>query len=106
MYYFDDEAYQWYLSHFFLRRNWHKKENLLCDRLYAPDKDFIELLEKNNKSIYALESKRKPLEFDMVGFSLQYEMCYTTILKLLELSKIPVFSSFYGYCFIKYFIFH
>lgn len=69
-----------------------KKENLLCDRLYAPDKDFIELLEKNNKSIYALESKRKPLEFDMVGFSLQYEMCYTTILKLLELSKIPVFS--------------
>ncbi len=69
-----------------------KKEGLLCDRIYAPDKDFIELLEKNNKSLYALESKRKPVEFDVVGFGLQYEMCYTTVLKMLEMSSIPVYS--------------
>ena len=69
-----------------------KKKNLLCDRLYAPDKDFLELLKKNNKEIYALESKRKPKEFDIVGFGLQYEMCYTTVLKLLEMSDIPIFS--------------
>ena len=69
-----------------------KRSNLLCDRLYAPDKDFLELLEKNNKEIYALESKRKPKEFDIVGFGLQYEMCYTTVLKLLEMSDIPVFN--------------
>ncbi|MBQ8847678.1 MAG: TIGR03960 family B12-binding radical SAM protein [Candidatus Gastranaerophilales bacterium] len=69
-----------------------KKQNLLCDRLYAPDKDFIELLDKNNKKIYALESKRQPKEFDIIGFGLQYEMSYTTVLKLLELSDIPVLS--------------
>ena len=69
-----------------------KKENLLCDRIYAPDKDFIELLEKNNKTLYALESKRKPMEFDIIGFALQYEMCYSTVLKMLELSNIPVLS--------------
>ena len=69
-----------------------KKKNLLCDRLYAPDKDFLELLEKNNKEIYALESKRKPKEFDIIGFGLQYEMCYTTVLKMLEMSNIPIFS--------------
>ena len=69
-----------------------KRKNLLCDRLYAPDKDFLELLEKNNKEIYALESKRKPKEFDIIGFGLQYEMCYTTILKLLEMSNIPIFN--------------
>ena len=70
-----------------------KKDNLLCDRIYAPDSDFIELLKENNKSIYALESKRKPKEFDMIGFGLQYEMSYTTVLKMLELSDIPVLSS-------------
>lgn len=70
-----------------------KKDNLMCDRIYAPDKDFIDLLVKNNKTLYALESKRKPKEFDMIGFSLQYEMCYTTILKMLELSNIPIFSN-------------
>lgn len=69
-----------------------KRKNLLCDRLYAPDKDFLELLKKNNKEIYALESKRKPKEFDIIGFGLQYEMCYTTILKLLEMSNIPIFN--------------
>lgn len=69
-----------------------KRKNLLCDRLYAPDKDFLELLKKNNKEIYALESKRKPKEFDIIGFGLQYEMCYTTVLKLLEMSNIPIFN--------------
>ena len=69
-----------------------KKENLMCDRIYAPDKDFIDLLNKSSKTLYALESKRKPKEFDVIGFALQYEMCYTTVLKMLELSDIPVLS--------------
>lgn len=69
-----------------------KKENLMCDRIYAPDKDFVELLKKNNLNLYALESKRKPIEFDIIGFALQYEMCYSTVLKMLEMSNIPVLS--------------
>ncbi|MBR2068536.1 MAG: radical SAM protein [Candidatus Gastranaerophilales bacterium] len=69
-----------------------KKNNLLCDRIYAPDKDFIELLEKNNLPLYSLEAKKEPKEFDVIGFGLQYEMCYTTVLKMLELSDIPIFS--------------
>ena len=66
--------------------------DLMCDRIYAPDKDFLKLLEENNKSIFSLEAKRKPIEFDIIGFGLQYEMCYTTVLKMLELSNIPVLS--------------
>lgn len=69
-----------------------KKENLMCDRIYAPDKDFIDLLSENNLSLYALESKRKPIEFDIIGFALQYEMCYSTVLKMLEMSNIPVLN--------------
>lgn len=71
-----------------------KKSGFMADRLYAPDKDFIELLQKNNKPLYALESKRAPKDFDIIGFGLQYEMCYTTVLKILELSDIPVYSKF------------
>jgi len=70
-----------------------KKENLMCDRIYAPDKDFIDLLSENNLNLYALESKRKPIEFDIIGFALQYEMCYTTVLKMLEMSNIPVLNA-------------
>ena len=69
-----------------------KKDGLMCDRIYAPDKDFIELLKKYNKPLYALESKKQVKDFDVVGFGLQYEMCYTTVLKMLELSDIPIFS--------------
>ncbi len=72
--------------------NINKDYDCLCDRLYAPEKDFIELLKKYNKPLYALESKRKPAEFDVLGFGLQYELCYTTVLKLLELSNIPILS--------------
>ena len=69
-----------------------KSPDFMADRVYAPDKDFVSLLEKYNKELYALESKRKVKEFDVVGFGLQYELCYTTILKMLEMSKIEVLS--------------
>lgn len=69
-----------------------KTSDCLCDRIYAPEEDFIDLLKKYNKPIYALESKRKPSEFDVIGFGLQYEMCYTTVLKMLELFDIPILS--------------
>ena len=69
-----------------------KRPDMLCDRMYAPEKDFIEQLTKNNLSLYALETKRRPKEFDIIGFGLQYEMCYTTVLKMLELSDIEIFS--------------
>lgn len=69
-----------------------KKEDLLCDRLYAPDKDFVDLLIENNLPLYALETKKQPKEFDIIGFGLQYEMCYTTVLKILELSNIAILS--------------
>lgn len=55
----------------------------MCDRVYAPEPDF------KPEILYGLESKRPVNEFDAVGFSLQYEMAYPTVLKMLELSGIP-----------------
>ena len=59
------------------------QNDYMCDRVYAPEPDF------QPEVLYGLESKRPVNEFDAVGFSLQYEMAYPTVLKMLEMSKIP-----------------
>ena len=60
-----------------------KQSNYMADRVYAPESDF------QPKLLYGLESKRYIKDFDAVGFSLQYEMAYPTVLKMLDMAKIP-----------------
>ena len=55
----------------------------MADRVYAPEADF------KPQPLYALESKRAIKDFDAVGFSIQYELSYPTILKMLEMAEIP-----------------
>ena len=69
-----------------------RDEDIFCDRAYAPNNDFIEELKKHNKLLYGLESKKPLKDFDFVGFSLQYELFYPTILKILELGEIEIFN--------------
>ena len=64
----------------------------MADRIYAPEPDFLEKLIEKNALLYALESKEPLNKFDFVGFALQYELSYTTLLKMLEVSKIPVLN--------------
>ncbi len=66
--------------------------DFLADRAYAPDKDFLELLKIYSKPLYGLETKKPLKSFDFLGFALQYEMSYTTILTILEYSNVPIFS--------------
>ncbi len=68
------------------------KENFMADRVYAPENDFKDLLKANNKLLYGLDSKRSVKDFDLVAFGLQYELAYTTVLAMLEMSDIPVYS--------------
>lgn len=60
-----------------------KQPNYMADRVYAPESDF------QPKLLYTLESKRYVKDFDAIGFSLQYEMAYPTVLKMLEMAGIP-----------------
>lgn len=60
-----------------------KVPNYMCDRLYAPEPDFVP------ESLYGVESKRPAKDFDVIGFSLQWELAYPTVLKMLEMSGIP-----------------
>jgi len=67
-------------------------ENVWCERVFAPWGDMEEEMRKANIPLYALESGDALSEFDALGFSLGYEMAYTTVLNMLDLSGIPLRS--------------
>ncbi len=69
------------------------QEDLLADRVYGPDKDLEELLLSRQGAIFAVESRRPLAEFDMIGITLPYELCYTNILTILALGHIPIRST-------------
>ena len=64
-----------------------------ADRCYAPWPDFGTAIKENGIPLYSLGLKKPLKDFDMVGFSLQYEMSYTTILYMLDLAGIPLLAS-------------
>lgn len=64
-----------------------------CERAYAPWVDMEALMRENNIPLWAVESGDPLSEFDIIGFTLQYEMCYTNMLNMLSLAKIPVLAS-------------
>ena len=68
-------------------------DDVWCERCYAPWTDMEAEMRKNNVPLYALESGDPLKEFDIVGFTLQYELCYTNVLNMLELAGIPLLSS-------------
>ena len=67
-----------------------KRGDCLAERVFSPWPDFEALLRENNFSIFSLESRRPIKEFDIIGFSLAYELNYTNALNLLDLGGIPV----------------
>jgi len=69
-----------------------KRNDTWCERVFAPWKDFEDLMKKKKVKLYGLESKDYIDTFDFIGFTLQYEMSYTNILNMLDLSNIPVYS--------------
>ncbi|MCI9194558.1 MAG: B12-binding domain-containing radical SAM protein, partial [Angelakisella sp.] len=66
------------------------REGMWCERVFAPDTDFEEIMRRENIPLYGLESFDPIREFDVIGFTLQYEMCYTTVLNMLDLAGLPV----------------
>lgn len=64
-----------------------------CERVFAPWGDMEEELRSNSVPLYALESGDELKKFDIIGFSLGYEMAYTNVLNMLELANIPLRSS-------------
>lgn len=69
-----------------------KKDNIYCQRVFAPAPDMEELMRQEGVPLFTLETKTPINEMDFVGFTLQYEMSYTTVLNMMDLGNIPLCS--------------
>ena len=69
-----------------------RREDTYCERVYSPWPDLDAVMREKNIPLFALESQEPIKNFDFLGITLQYEMCYTNILQVLELSQIPIYA--------------
>jgi len=67
-------------------------DGVWCERVFAPWSDMEDAMRKNNLPLWALESQDPVKDFDMVAFTIGYEMCYSNILNMLNLAGIPLHS--------------
>lgn len=70
-----------------------KREDVYCERVYSPWVDLDQIMREQNIPLFAIESQDDVKKFDFLGITLQYEMCYTNILQVLDLSNIPLLAS-------------
>lgn len=67
-----------------------QREDVWCERVYSPWPDMDRVLREQKIPLFALESQDPIKEFDFLGITIQYEMCYTNVLQILDLSQIPL----------------
>ena len=67
--------------------------DIWCERVFAPWHDMEQKMRENNIPLFAHESKDNVRDFDIVSFTLQYELCYSNVLNMLSLASIPLLSS-------------
>lgn len=68
------------------------KPNYWCERVFMPLPDMEEAMRENDIPLYGLESLDPIKDFDFIGFTLQYELCYTNVLSMLDLAGLHVYS--------------
>ena len=67
-----------------------RREDIWCERVYSPWADMDRVLREHKIPLFALESQDPLKDFDFLGITIQYEMCYTNILQILDLAQIPL----------------
>lgn len=67
-----------------------RRDDVWCERVYSPWTDLDKIMHKEQIPLFALESQDPVKDFDFLGITIQYEMCYTNILQVLDLSGIPL----------------
>lgn len=67
-------------------------DDVWCERVYSPWVDLDAIMRKENIPLFALESQDPVKDFDFLGITIQYEMCYTNILQVLDLAQIPLLA--------------
>ena len=67
-------------------------DDVWCERIYSPWLDLDKIMREKKIPLFALESQEPVKNFDFLGITLQYEMCYTNVLQVLDLSGIPLLA--------------
>ncbi|MEG1802450.1 MAG: TIGR03960 family B12-binding radical SAM protein [Lachnospiraceae bacterium] len=89
------DVYEIGMSHLgiqILYDQFNQREDVYCERVYSPWPDLAELMKKEQIPLFSLETQEPIRAFDFLGITLQYEMCYTNVLQILDLSQIPFLS--------------
>ena len=90
------DTYEIGMSHLgmkILYSQFNERDDIWCERVFAPWIDFEEVMRQNNIPLFALESRDSIKDFDIIGFTLQYELSYTNVLNMLDLAGIPLRSA-------------
>ena len=69
-----------------------RRDDIWCERVYSPWTDLDRIMREEKIPLFALESQEPIKDFDFIGITIQYEMCYTNILQILDLAQIPMFA--------------
>lgn len=69
-----------------------QREDIWCERVYSPWTDLDKIMREQQIPLFALESQDAIKDFDFIGITIQYEMCYTNILQVLDLAQIPLMA--------------
>ena len=86
------DVYEIGMSHLgmqILYEQFNRYDDIWCERVYSPWKDMHQVLKREHIPLFALESQDPVKDFDFLGITLQYELCYTNVLQVLDLSEIP-----------------
>ncbi len=89
------DVYEIGMSHIgmqILYHDFNRYDDVWCERVFSPWMDLDKVMRKKNIPLFALESQDPVKDFDFLGFTLQYEMCYTNILQVLDLSGLPLLT--------------
>ena len=90
------DVYEIGMSHLgiqILYNMFNRRQDIWCERVYSPWLDLDKVLREKNIPLFALESQDPVRDFDFLGITIQFEMCYTNILQILDLSHIPLHAA-------------
>lgn len=90
------DNYEVGMSHLGMKILYHllnERKDTYCERVFAPWPDMEEKMRENGMKLFSLETKTPVCDFDIVGFTLMYELCYSNVVNMLDLAGIPLKSS-------------
>lgn len=90
------DVYEIAMSHLGIKILYHVlnlREDTYCERVFAPWEDMEQLMRAEGRRLFALETGDEVTNFDILGFTLQYEMCYSNVVNMLKLADIPIYSA-------------